>query len=203
MFRIENESARRRSNRARRSQQNVIVFGDLLDTTASFQADQLEPAATPDSFWDQYMPWLNASAQVSVPEPLRRDLSFRAVDRFFINWILYPANSGLVLGHLHTIPALYQSTSVDSVLHYAVRAVAFADMPNNLGDEGSTFHTKARRSYGAALNRMRELASDSRSVVDDHVLAALLLIDNFEVSTAIRATLNSLTIDAVDVPCPR
>ena len=116
-----------------------------------------------------------------MPGPLKRDLRSRAVDHFFVNWILYPANNFLFPGHLHVLPELYRTASSDSILPCAVCAVAFADMPKGSRDEGSSFHAKAQRSYGSALARMRGLASDETSIVDDHVLAALLLIDNFEV----------------------
>lgn len=103
------------------------------------------------------------------------------MDRFFVNWVLYPTNSGLFPGHLRVLPELYRTVSSDYLLHCAVQAVAFADMPRGSRDQDSSFHAKAQRSYGLALARMRELASDDRSIVDDQVLAALLLIDNFEV----------------------
>ena len=61
-----------------------------------------------------------------------------------------------------------------------MRALAFADMKNDrIGDV--SFHTKARQHYGAALNRMRVNINEGQDLGSDHVLAAMLLIDNFEV----------------------
>lgn len=74
---------------------------------------------------------------------------------------------------------LYLSAPDETVLKLAVKAVAFADMKNVL-DGSESFSVKARKSYGAALSRMREAAADERRVANDRILAALLLIDNFE-----------------------
>lgn len=182
VFRNENDAARLRSYRASRPNRGISVFHPVLhDTSVAGPSSERRTMPT-DNFLQRKLPWLNPSAVSEVPEPLKRDLQARAVDRFFVNWVLYPANSGLFPGHLHVLPPLYHTASSDSILHCAVRAVAFADMPKGSRDETSSFHAKAHRSYGSALARMRELASDEESLVDDHVLAALLLIDNFEVS---------------------
>lgn len=83
-------------------------------------------------------------------------------------------------GYLHELPGLYLGAEQDSVLWLAVRALAFADMRNeSIGDV--SFHTKARQHYGAALNRMRVNINEGQDLGSDHVLAAMLLIDNFEV----------------------
>lgn len=72
------------------------------------------------------------------------------------------------------------SAPPDSILWFAVRAVAFADMRNeSAGDV--PFYVKARRHYGDALNRMRMIVRDQQDLANDRVLSAILLIDNFEV----------------------
>ena len=194
VFRSENDTARMRSKRTSRAAQKTPLFinspglshssslstsalGLLVGLARSLQGHEL----VEDDFWQQQLPWLNRDAISQVPEPLKRDLQSRAVDRFFVDWILYPGNSGLFPGHLHVIPGLYHAAAPDSVLRSAVRALAFADMPKGSRDQASSYRTKAQKSYGLALTRMKELASDESSIVDDHVLAALLLIDNFEV----------------------
>jgi hypothetical protein len=145
--------------------------------------------------------WLNERAVADVPEPLKRDLETRAVERFFVNWILYPSNNGVSQGkprrapdnrtmtpsanmidsgHMQDLRMLFARTESDSVLSLAVRAIAFADIRNqNFGTVPS--YTKARQYYGAALNRMRTVINDQANLADDRVLSAMLLIDNFEV----------------------
>jgi hypothetical protein len=194
VFRNENDTARMRSSRSNKAAEKTALFinsPSLSHPPSSYISALEQPIESApstqrhellaDNFWQQQLPWLNQDAASQVPEPLKRDLQSRAVDRFFVNWILYPGNSGLFPGHLHVIPGLYHAATSDSVLHYAVRALAFADMPKESRDQASSYRTKAQKSYGLALTRMRELASDESSIVDDHVLAALLLIDNFEV----------------------
>ena len=81
---------------------------------------------------------------------------------------------------MHELPALFLSAQQSSVLGLAVRAVAFADM----GSEGTgdiSFRTKARQHYGSALNGMRTIVNDWQELSSDHVLLAMLLVDNFEV----------------------
>lgn len=192
IFRSENNTARLRSKRSGRPSKRttwVIDSPGLGNHSSNSSASTVEQPiksvarfGPTDDFWQEQLPWLNHDALYEVPEPLKRDLPSRAVDRFFVNWILYPGNSGLFPGHLHVVPGLYHTAASDSVLHCAVRALAFADMPKESRDDVSSYRTKAQRSYGLALSRMRELASNEESIVDDHVLAALLLIDNFEVS---------------------
>lgn len=80
------------------------------------------------------------------------------------------------------LPMMYMQAPPGSVLSLAVRAVAYADVRNQRAD-GVSFAVKARNAYGAALSRMRTVADDEQRVANDRVLVALLLIDNFEVST--------------------
>jgi hypothetical protein len=46
----------------------------------------------------QQYPWLNEQAISEIPESLQNDLESRAVERFFINWTLYPGNDGTIPG---------------------------------------------------------------------------------------------------------
>ena len=179
MFRNENTTARRNSQRARREGgfSCVCHFGRLPMSLL-----QDETLATDDVDLDikHQLPWLNARTLAQLPEPLKRDVEARAVDRFFVNWILYPGPAGTSHGHLHNLPILYQDTKPGSVLWHAVRAVAFADM-RHLRHGDILFSTKARLSYGAALAGIRMNAANDRELATDHVLAALLLVDGFEV----------------------
>lgn len=125
-------------------------------------------------------PWLNEQTLAEVPRSLERDVETRAVDRFFINWTLYPGNDGVSPGHMHNLYPLYLNALPGSVLWLAVRAVAWADMRHeSVGD--TPFNIKARQYYGAALSRLRVAAYEEQRLANDQVLAAILLIDNFEV----------------------
>ena len=135
----------------------------------------------PDPFFQQLYPWLNDRALAEVPQPLKRDLCGRAVDRFFINWTLHPCNDEVSPGHMQDLSTLYLSAPPESVLWLTVRAMAFADMRDHR-DGDLPFSTKALQNYGAALNRLRTITHDEQRLTDDRVLAALLLIDSFEVT---------------------
>jgi len=132
-----------------------------------------------DESLQQQYPWLNERALAEVPEPLKRDLETRAVERFFVNWTLHPSNHGASPGHMHDLPMLYLSAPPDSILWLAVRAVAFADMRNESAGN-VPFYIKARQHYGAALNSTRMMIHNQQDLANDRVLSAILLIDNFE-----------------------
>lgn len=92
----------------------------------------------------------------AVPKPLKRDVQSRAVDCFFVNWILHPGRKGMP-GHMANLPALYYSAPPDSALAQAVRSVAIADVRHTY-ESGASFGAKARRSSGNALSRIREIS---------------------------------------------
>ena len=133
-----------------------------------------------DPILHQLYSWLNDRALRDIPNHLQEDLESRAVDRFFVNWTLYPSNDGVLLGFMHYLPTLYLIAPPGSILWLAVRTLAFADLRHQrTGD--SSFLTKTLEYYGAALTLLKTLADDEQSLDNGHVLAAILLIDNFEV----------------------
>ena len=121
--------------------------------------------------------WLNAASLTDSSTLLRRDMQTRAIERFFLDWTLHPSNDGRSPGYMRDLPALYSSAQPGTILWHAVRAIAFAGLRDH--DSGS-FAVKARESYGLALTRMRLLSDDGSKLVEDRILAALLLIDAFE-----------------------
>ena len=179
MFRDENSAARRNSQRARR-EGGFAGPSHIGPLQMSLWKEQAQPRDEVDPDIKHQLPWLNAHALAELPGPLKRDVKARAVDRFFVNWILYPGPTGTSHGHLHNLPVLYQDAQPGSVLWHAVRAVAFADM-RHIWDGGVYFSTEARRSYGAALTGIRAHAANENELTTDQVLAALLLVDSFEV----------------------
>lgn len=102
------------------------------------------------------------------------------MDVFFVNWILHPTNDGVSPGHLSNLPELYIRAPVESALWNAIRAMAIADL-RHTSHRDVPFYVKARRYYGSVLTRLRSIANDTRMMTEDCTLAALLIIDNFEV----------------------
>lgn len=183
IFRDENEASQRNSERARRRPRDDRVLTVPIDVTPSGlgwgQQTQAFTDARNPHLQLQYL-WLNERSLSDVKGPLKRDPETRAVDRFFVNWTLYPLNKGASTGYMHDLPALYFSAPPKSALWQAVRAVAFADM-NRANTGRNDFQTMARQCYGATLSRIRAAAQEEQELANDHVLAAILLIDNFEV----------------------
>ncbi|KIW26162.1 hypothetical protein, variant [Cladophialophora immunda] len=182
MFRDENEASQKNSERARREVREgkapAMSFDVLPSQVLQEQHPQASTHVVEPGLLLQY-PWLSDRALAEVPGPLKRDVETRAVARFFVNWTLYPGNDGVVPGHMHDLYPLYLSAPPGSVLWLAVRAVACADMRHeSVGD--TPFHIKARQYYGAALNGLRVVAHEEHRLASDQVLAAILLIDNFE-----------------------
>lgn len=199
--------ARRNSQRARgQLGESFITQWDTSDSANSVSQSWPHQAAAitiGSSRLQQQYSWFSDHALAAIPEPLRRDVETRAVERFFVNWTLHPSNHGgspgefsqlgqweilvflilltiIYLGYMHELPMLFMNAQEDSVLWLAVRAVAFADIRNeNTGNV--SFHTKSRQHYGAALNRMRAVINDQQNLGDDRILFSMLLIDNFEV----------------------
>ncbi|KAF2106441.1 hypothetical protein BDV96DRAFT_617327 [Lophiotrema nucula] len=174
VFRNENEVAKRNSRRAR-GQRRQSPEAALV----SLQAEQSspnpeEPFNVSDHRLRESYPWLNYWALTQIPNSLKRDAETRAIERFFVNWTLYPDNRGLSPGYMDDLPRLYYSTEADSVLWSSVRAVAYADIG------GGSFQVKARQQYGTALNQMRVIANDQQQIASDTTLYATLLMDDFE-----------------------
>lgn len=207
MFRDENEVARRNSRRARRQLGHSFIAeaesSDSANSTAQSWPHQSATVTIGSSRLQQQYSWLSDHALATVPEPLKRDVETRAVERFFVNWMLHPSNHGgfpgklimlgrretpgllillitIYVGYMHELPMLFLSVQQDSVIWLAVRAVAFADIRNE-SSGNVPFHTKSRQHYGAALNRMRTVLNDQQNLGDDKILFSMLLIDNFEV----------------------
>lgn len=132
-----------------------------------------------DSDRKEVFPWLNATALAELPQPLKRDVETRAVERLFIDWTMNPCNHGASPGHLYRLPWFYDEASETSILRLAVRTLAFAGIKNYQTETGS-LHLKARQSYGDALSSLREIANDSARWTQDQTLASLILLDDFE-----------------------
>ena len=180
-FRDETTNAQRLSERARRTtgQGRTPTTQFEIDFPPSTQQQHGEPSSSGlDPYLRSQYSWLNEQAVAELPEPLKRDIETRAVERFFVDWTVYPSEGSP--GHMHHLPMLYENALPDSLLRLAVRAVAFADMKHARDQDNVPFDIRAQRSYGAALARMREVTDNKQELTDDRVLAALLAIDYYE-----------------------
>lgn len=90
--------ARRNSQRARRQLgESIISQWDTSDSSQSVPQgwpNQAVAVTIGSSRLQQQYSWLSDHALATVPEPLRRDVETRAVERFFVNWTLHPSNHG-------------------------------------------------------------------------------------------------------------
>lgn len=193
VFRSENAVAQRNSRRARGESS---INRSISTYAADAQTEAVTAPSLPTTYpsYDdlkRWYPWLSARALAHPPEPLKRAIETRAVERVFVDWILFPRSDGLSPGYMHDFPKLYSEAEPGSVLWFAVRALAFAD----LKDAGA-----ARRAYGSALNRLQRIATNDQEFSSNHVLAALLLIDNFEV-TSYQASVVAVANDFVLTIC--
>ncbi len=182
VFLNENETARRNSRRARGEAHHVVpVELQLVPALTQQQSGCVQEQTRVDPELHRHYFWLNERAASTLPEPLKRDLETRAIENLFTNWMLYPRNDGMTPGHMHALPKLYYNAGPGSILWFAVRAVAFADMRDRHDSSGVSFSVKARMCYGGALEGIRAVTANSQALMDDRVLMALLLIDSFEV----------------------
>lgn len=197
LFRDETIIAQKLSERAR-GQPSSTASAPLaapVTSESSAESSKSPPGAfdTPD-LQRQY-PWLNEHAIAEIPEPLKRDIETRAIERFFVDWTVHP--SKVSPGHMHHLPMLYESAPAESVLPLVVQAVAFADRRNARDSKNETFAVKAQRSYVAALARMRAIADNGENFADDRVLAALLLFDCYETVYLAKSDLLGTHSDAI------
>lgn len=116
-----------------------------------------------------------------VSQPLKRDIDSRAADNFFVDWLLHSRDQATIRGFWDDLPMLYHNTPPSSPLSLSIKAAAFAGIKNAVSG-GVPFHIKARQCYGEALRRMTAVVGNQQRIFEDQALAALLLIDMFEVS---------------------
>lgn len=139
--------------------------------------------------------WLNSRAMLKVSGPLHRDIESRAVDHLFVNWVMHRSNEDLSVGYMDDLPDLFLGAARESILWYIVRATALADMKQQRGLDDVSFARKALQYYGAALRKLRNVAEDEENLANDSVLAAVLLVDSFEVRYTLAHDARPLTID--------
>ena len=172
-FRDETVRAKQLSQRARKETEDEVLIHDL-DLDPSTGESSGDPVVDINALQAQF-PWLNERALAVLPARIKQDVETRAIELFFANWIVYP--NELSPGYMHHLPLLYEKTAPGSVLHLSLRALAFADVSS----AGREYALKGFKSYAAAIARLRVIVQAPANVEDDETLAALLLIDAFEV----------------------
>ncbi|KAI1627483.1 hypothetical protein EDD37DRAFT_263033 [Exophiala viscosa] len=179
IFLDENDVAQRNSERARSRRNESQMIPISFDLAASQGSSAPTFTERTSTLRKQLYHWLNERELTEIPPVLQLDMETQAVSRFFVNWTLYPCNLGLSPGYMDQVPKLYSNAAPHSILWLAVQAVAFADM-KYYGPGYDQLSATALQYYGLALALLRTLAADEERILDDQVLAALLLIDDFE-----------------------
>lgn len=145
----------------------------------------------------QYLDWELSSPLIA---PLSRSRVRRAVERCFLNWIMYPCDLEKGCGgYLPLTPALYDSEHSSPLLRSAVEALAFANVGDAKDIDGRWFHTKARARYGAVIQELRGIVATSHpnALLRGDVLASILLLDNWELVYGSRQGIRDSHIDIV------
>ena len=128
----------------------------------------------------------------SPPSPLLRDRTQRAIDRFFLDWIMHPCCIERVCpGYLHLAAQLYNRETSSPVLRSAVEALAFANVRGALDGNSRAFAVKAQASYGRAIQELRGLLTTASPHVltGDDIVAAIIFLDNWELMYADRGAI--------------
>lgn len=173
-FRDETERAQQLSRRARGETQGQT---SSVDSSVA-RTDTQEPMVIDASALRSHFSWLNERALAGLPAHIKRDPTILAVERFFAKWIAYPDD--VSPGYMHSLPLLHEMSAPNSVLHLSVLAVAFADL--RFVESGSReYEFRGLRSYGSAITRLRVIVQEPNDFKDDQTLAAILLLDIFEV----------------------
>ena len=180
-FRNENQHAQELSRRSRRELQHGAWLAGSEAALQDIEASAPSELEFNEITLQAQFSWLNEQAFASIPDHVRLDAATQAVDRFFANWIVYP--NELSPGYMHHLPLLYETATPDSVLRSSIRALAFADV-RRTSSGGQDYKLKALQNYGAAIHRLRAVAGEPTNFQRDETLAALLLIDAFEVCLA-------------------
>ncbi|KAK4506401.1 hypothetical protein PRZ48_000131 [Zasmidium cellare] len=174
-FRDETARAQRLSRRARGQPEESPPIA--AETVLQYESPpELSDLSAPD-LQTRY-PWLNEKALANLPAQVKWSGETLAIENFFANWAAYPTD--LSPGYMHHLPSLYEKAAHNSVLALAVRAVAFADM-KRLNNGNQEYELKGLQNYAAAITRLRTVVKEASDFDDDQILAALLLIDAFEV----------------------
>lgn len=207
IIRSENAIGRSNPRRSRRSSTQRRFVSGVTSMTADMQLPgsiQTLPVPSRASSFPQgqsevqghlytqgvhpYSP-LSTTSQ-SVPAPLLRSRMQRAIERFFLDWIMYPCCTEKICpGYLHLTVELYHSSSSSPLLRSAVQALAFANVRGAHDLDGRSFLLKAQACYGNAIQQLRHLVETAppHVLAGDDVVASILFLDSWELMYQKRA----------------
>ena len=115
----------------------------------------------------------------TIPPPLPTDWHGQAISMFSQDYVVTSRTSIFDTGYLQIVPSLYASEKEMSALSQAVSAVALTSVAHRTRLD--RLSAQARQRYGLALKLLREAMSDQKMVKSDSCLAAILLLDFYEV----------------------
>lgn len=185
IFRSENVTAARNSKRARlavRKRSAPSSTRSVSDGKQSSASVSSISGDTPNNHHssdeEELWPDFDIADETPVPASVSTPVIDRAVHRYFEDWIITPTRQGRQPGHMIHAIALYLSADSKSTYRTAIQACAYAHL--QFENDGA-FANKARSTYGKALMCMKDEIADKYKVHDDRLLAAVLLLDGFEV----------------------
>lgn len=123
-------------------------------------------------------PWLKHTPKSHEPSPEKA-----IVNKFFEKFVMFPCGSGSSSGFLELLPCLFEEVQTEGrlALRWAVRAVSFASLGNEQGND--ELRRKASQCYGKALEAMSETLKSKDEAVSDYTLMTVVVLDLFEVLT--------------------
>lgn len=170
IFRDEREKARAASRRARRQpgQQRTSMVDNAVEKSRCLGFG---------SFLEQRL----CLTKASLPITLSSLVEERAACALFIDWTMDPSNEGISPGYMDLIRPFYYAQPPGSLLRVAVEALAFASIQSLTLTNGD-FARLARIKYGESLILLRSAILSKGFQLQDYELAAVFVVDMFEVS---------------------
>jgi hypothetical protein len=185
LFKSENERtatlvSRKAQTRRRASSLSSSSRTKSTSAPSSIDDSELETAAQNLNLGTAY-PWLkNEKSREQKQEP---SVEKRAVDKFFEKFVLFPCNSASSSGFLEQLPMLFEEVQTEGriALRWAVRAVSFASLSNEVEKGNEELGRKASVCYGKALEALGETLRNKEESVSDYTLMTVVVLDLFEV----------------------
>ena len=168
--------SRRASRRARYSPASTV----LLDVRQLLPAErQARAVESPEAAFIR----LHSLGHSRIAAPPADTLHDRVLGRFLSRWTA----GSTCLGCQDFVVEIYEASAPDGAMRSAIEATAYADLV--VADRHGDLASKSFRAYLTTLGRIQrqlryfETASDLGAGVRQAVLAAVLVLDSYEVST--------------------
>ncbi|KAK0901969.1 hypothetical protein LTR91_017058 [Friedmanniomyces endolithicus] len=173
--------SRRAARRTRNSPASTVLLDVSQLLPVEMQARQPGAANSPGAALLRLQP-----VDRSIVAPPSSPLHDRVLNRFLSRW----AAGSTCLGCQDFVVETYEASASDSAMRSAIEATAYADLV--VADRHGDFASKSFRAYLTTLGRIQrqlrylETSSDVWAGVRQAVLAAILVLDSYEVSTFTR-----------------